>query len=111
MVYHLGQKGARCCPCLQINVVLMCCMGKLMMSEVYCCFAAGSAMRKWNVADPHFIGYTYKNWEAVHSGGEVPPELAAVQLKKKTPVRPSLQQLQSNLQAMGISSEQQQQQQ
>jgi len=24
--------------------------------------------RKWNVADPHFIGYTYKNWEAVHSG-------------------------------------------
>jgi hypothetical protein len=29
---------------------------------------AGGNMRKWNVADPNFIGYTYKNWEAVHSG-------------------------------------------
>eukprot|EP00879_Flechtneria_rotunda_P010165 GHRR01010627.1.p1 GENE.GHRR01010627.1~~GHRR01010627.1.p1 ORF type:complete len:352 (+),score=113.37 GHRR01010627.1:3231-4286(+) len=73
--------------------------------------APGAALRKWNVADPHFIGYTYKNWEAVHSGGELPPGLAAVQLKKKTPARPTLQQLQSNLQAMGLSSEQQQQQQ
>jgi hypothetical protein len=73
--------------------------------------AAAAAMRKWNVADPHFIGYTYKNWEAVHSGGELPPELAAVQMKKKTPARPTLQQLQSNLQAMGIGSEAQQQQQ
>eukprot|EP00775_Hariotina_reticulata_P001879 gene1879-2214_t len=27
----------------------------------------GAVPRKWNVADPHFIGYTYKNWEAVHS--------------------------------------------
>lgn len=71
----------------------------------------GAAMRKWNVADPHFIGYTYKNWEAVHSGSEGPPELAAVQLRKKTPARPTLQQLQSNLQAMGISAEQQQSQQ
>jgi hypothetical protein len=74
-------------------------------------FPAAAAMRKWNVADPHFIGYTYKNWEAVHSGGELPPELAAVQMKKKTPARPTLQQLQSNLQAMGIGSEAQQQQQ
>jgi hypothetical protein len=72
---------------------------------------AAAAMRKWNVADPHFIGYTYKNWEAVHSGGELPPELAAVQMKRKTPARPTLQQLQSNLQAMGIGSEAQQQQQ
>jgi serine/threonine kinase 38 len=70
-----------------------------------------AAGRKWHVADPNFIGYTYKNWEAVHSGGEVPPELAAVQLKRKTPARPTLQQLQSNLQAMGISEQQQQQQQ
>lgn len=35
--------------------------------------AAGSAGRapKWQTraADPHFIGYTYKNWEAVHSDG------------------------------------------
>jgi hypothetical protein len=30
-----------------------------------------AAGRKWHVADPNFIGYTYKNWEAVHSGGEV----------------------------------------
>jgi hypothetical protein len=40
---------------------------------------------------------------------QVPPELAAVQLKRRTPARPSLQQLQSNLQAMGISEQQQQQ--
>uniref|UniRef100_A0A383V4A7 non-specific serine/threonine protein kinase n=1 Tax=Tetradesmus obliquus TaxID=3088 RepID=A0A383V4A7_TETOB len=69
-----------------------------------------AAMRKANIADPHFIGYTYKNWEAVHSGGELPPELAAAQVKRKAPSRPSLQQLQSNLQAMGIGGEQQQQQ-
>jgi hypothetical protein len=40
---------------------------------------------------------------------QVPPELAAVQLKRKTPSRPTLQQLQSNLQAMGLSEQQQQQ--
>jgi hypothetical protein len=37
---------------------------------VLCCVTA-AAGRKWHVADPNFIGYTYKNWEAVHSGGEV----------------------------------------
>jgi hypothetical protein len=39
---------------------------------------------------------------------QVPPELAAVQLKRRTPARPTLQQLQSNLQALGISEQQQQ---
>jgi hypothetical protein len=33
----------------------------------------------------------------------VPPELAAVQLKRRTPQRSSLQQLQSNLQAMALA--------
>ena len=39
---------------------------------------------------------------------QVPPELAAVQLKRRAPARPTLQQLQSNLQALGISEQQQQ---
>lgn len=29
------------------------------------------------MTDPNFIGYTYKNWEAVHSGGEVGAALQA----------------------------------
>jgi serine/threonine kinase 38 len=33
--------------------------------------SGGRGAHKWQTraADPHFIGYTYKNWEAVHSDG------------------------------------------
>ncbi|GFR39844.1 hypothetical protein Agub_g340 [Astrephomene gubernaculifera] len=55
---------------------------------------------KWLAkADPHFIGYTYKNWEAVT------PEdagLGALQLKKRPINRPSLNQVQNNLQTMTL---------
>ncbi|GLI69965.1 hypothetical protein VaNZ11_014711 [Volvox africanus] len=57
---------------------------------------------KWLAkADPNFIGYTYKNWEAV-----TPMREDAVQLKKKAVTRPSLAQLQTNLQAMSLSGPQ-----
>ncbi|KAF8061170.1 STK38L [Scenedesmus sp. PABB004] len=70
----------------------------------------GAALRKWAVADPHFIGYTYKNWEAVHAaggsaehgGGASGTGAAALRRKPAGGGRPSLAQLQSNLQAMGI---------
>jgi hypothetical protein len=29
--------------------------------------AAGGGSRSRPIADPHFIGYTYKNWDAVHA--------------------------------------------
>ncbi|GLC43365.1 hypothetical protein PLESTB_001335800 [Pleodorina starrii] len=54
---------------------------------------------KWLAkADPNFIGYTYKNWEAVNPAGE-----EAVQLKKKPITRPSLAQMQTNMQAMSLA--------
>lgn len=67
--------------------------------------------KKWTKTDPNFIGYTYKNWEAVHpdSTGGTQQGSAQVQLKKKAAARPTLQQVQSNLQAMGLSSHEQQQ--
>ena len=70
------------------------------------------ARKPWAQADPNFIGYTYKNWEAVHVAAEGQGgSKGVVALKKKAPARPSLQQVQSNLQAMGLTQQQQQQQQ
>ncbi|KAG2449010.1 hypothetical protein HYH02_005764 [Chlamydomonas schloesseri] len=55
---------------------------------------------KWLAkADPNFIGYTYKSWEAVTPGEQ---GLAALALKKKAANRPSLTQVQTNLQAMAL---------
>eukprot|EP00884_Botryococcus_braunii_P006452 jgi/Botrbrau1/15808/Bobra.4_1s0157.2 len=49
--------------------------------------APSSRSRRWARADPTFVGYTYKNWEAVgSSNGEV-------KLKKPTSARPSLSSL------------------
>ncbi|KAG2501795.1 hypothetical protein HYH03_000295 [Edaphochlamys debaryana] len=62
---------------------------------------AGGAGRgnKWLAkADPNFIGYTYKNWDAVTPG----EGMGGMHMKKKTPVRPSLAQVQTNLQAMAL---------
>jgi len=64
--------------------------------------SGSGAQRKWQAkADPTFIGYTYKNWEAVHPEHDV----SAVQFKKKSASRPSLQQLQTNLQAMALGQQ------
>lgn len=63
--------------------------------------------KKWTKADPNFIGYTYKNWEAVHQAGSEPGASVAGQvaaLRRKAPARPSLHQLQSNMESMTIAS-------
>lgn len=57
-------------------------------------------MKRWARADPNFVGYTYKNWEAVQPGGH--DTSGRMQLKKKTPTRPSIQQLQGSMSAMGL---------
>lgn len=108
-------------------------------------------MKRWARADPNFVGYTYKNWEAVQPGAPdckllqfsslpVPcmptcqsfvradragrhttyasnsidklikadmcflndAASGRMQLKKKTPTRPSIQQLQGSMSAMGV---------
>lgn len=63
--------------------------------------SSSSSRRGAKVADPHFIGYTYKNWEAVHPEDEAAGQ---VQLKKKTAQRPSLQQVQTNLRNMDLNN-------
>jgi len=60
----------------------------------------GGRGRRWGKTDMNFIGYTYKNWEAVeedHSSG-------MVVLGKKKSSRPSLSQVQSNFSSIGINA-------
>ncbi|GFH06815.1 uncharacterized protein HaLaN_01515, partial [Haematococcus lacustris] len=53
-------------------------------------------------ADPNFIGYTYKNWEAVQPSDA---DVGQVVLKKKAVSRPSLQAVQNSLQQLGVSGQ------
>ncbi|KAK9811663.1 hypothetical protein WJX72_007923 [[Myrmecia] bisecta] len=61
---------------------------------------ASSGGKRWARADANFIGYTYKNWEAVHA--EAGQHNGQLHLKKKSPARPKLSQLQSNFASMGM---------
>jgi len=54
-----------------LNMLLLLLLFLLLLVFSCCAPSPPAAGRKWHVADPNFIGYTYKNWEAVHSGGEV----------------------------------------
>ena len=84
-----------------------------------------SGMKRWTRADPTFVGYTYKNWEAVHpaanDGGLLHrlcvefssashtsaflphADSGVVQLRKKASSRPSVSQLQSNFDQMSLN--------
>ena len=84
-----------------------------------------SGMKRWTRADPTFVGYTYKNWEAVHpaaNDGELLHCLSVesssafltcvclphadsgmVQLRKKPSSRPSVGQLQSNFDQISLN--------
>uniref|UniRef100_A0A7S0R4E5 non-specific serine/threonine protein kinase n=1 Tax=Chlamydomonas leiostraca TaxID=1034604 RepID=A0A7S0R4E5_9CHLO len=62
--------------------------------------SGSSKPKAWQAkADPHFIGYTYKNWEAVQPSDA---EVGQVVLRKKGAARPSLAAVQNNLQQMGL---------
>ncbi|KAK9825923.1 hypothetical protein WJX81_007164 [Elliptochloris bilobata] len=58
----------------------------------------GSGGKRWARADPNFIGYTYKNWEAVGSPADKAP--GQVQLRRKPSSRPSLNSLQGAFEAL-----------
>jgi serine/threonine kinase 38 len=55
--------------------------------------------RRWAKTDMNFIGYTYKNWEAVAQDDDS----GVVHLGKKKAARPSLSQVQSNFSSIGIT--------
>jgi serine/threonine kinase 38 len=60
----------------------------------------GSRNRRWVKTDPNFIGYTYKNWEAVSSD----EQSGMMKLGRKKQARPSLSQVQSNFSSIDIAS-------
>jgi hypothetical protein len=62
--------------------------------------------KPWVKADPNFIGYTYKNWEAVQEAGTP----GHVGLRKKAPARPSIAQVQNQMSSLGLAQPPPQQQ-
>eukprot|EP00891_Asterochloris_glomerata_P007714 jgi/Astpho2/7714/fgenesh1_pm.00115_%23_33_t len=60
-----------------------------------------SGMKRWTRADPTFVGYTYKNWEAVHPAAN--DDSGVVQIRKKASSRPSVGQLQSTFDQMSLN--------
>jgi len=60
----------------------------------------GKGNRRWQKTDPNFIGYTYKNWEAVTTD----EESGMMKLGRKKQSRPSLSQVQSNFSSIDIAS-------
>lgn len=61
--------------------------------------SSSSSSKRVGKADPNFIGYTYKNWEAVHPS----PGTGRMVLKKRTSNRPSLQQVQGSFQRVDLN--------
>uniref|UniRef100_A0A061RG28 non-specific serine/threonine protein kinase n=1 Tax=Tetraselmis sp. GSL018 TaxID=582737 RepID=A0A061RG28_9CHLO len=64
----------------------------------------GAGARRWSKKDMNFIGYTYKNWEAVEQPGEQLSPETMMRLGRKKGARPSLSQVQSNFSSIGLDS-------
>ncbi|BDA44938.1 Serine/threonine-protein kinase tricorner [Coccomyxa sp. Obi] len=64
--------------------------------------SSGSSKR-WGRTDPNFIGYTYKNWEAVSPAGEN-RDSGHMQLKPKTSTRPKLSDVQGTFAELDVNS-------
>ncbi|EIE21693.1 serine/threonine protein kinase 19 [Coccomyxa subellipsoidea C-169] len=65
--------------------------------------SSGGSSKRWGRADPNFIGYTYKNWEAVSSPGEGQAQ-GHMQLKPKTSSRPKLSDVQGTFAELDMNS-------